>query len=474
MASPKGAGFLSNYYELLSPENFPQHNLKKKKRPEVFTGGNEGKFMILRHTTEGENLCKLSPFFIKKALDIISRDLKSVNVNRKTGTILIETKNNKQAEALLKITQLGMTGTSPCIPVKCELHPFLNTSRGVIYSRDLLDDSDEIILDGLKGQNVIEVKRIKKINEGKLINTPLMILTFNTTIIPEYVNAGYVVVPVKLYIPNPMRCKRCQGLGHTKNWCKKEPVCVICAAIEPDHPNEKECKAPIKCINCKGNHEAFRKMCPKYKDEVQIIKIKTVDRISYPEAKRKFFETVNTIFNNSSVPTFSEVTKRNIPQASTSKSTSDSNKTIQKNNASTSQLTKPTNIINTTDLSILKNNESTKPINMNNTTNQSIQKNKITTLKSITPSSMNNTTNQNVPKNFRETINKTSNENINVNNIIKMNHTETYNNNQLANVEDFDMEFNPSQSNVLDQLGEATEILYGDHFDNVVIFGSNN
>lgn len=38
-------------------------------------------------------------------------------------------------------------------------------------------------------------------------------------------------------------------------------------------------------------HESFRKICPKLVEEYEIVKIKTIDRIPYIEAKKKYAST---------------------------------------------------------------------------------------------------------------------------------------------------------------------------------------
>ena len=67
----------------------------------------------------------------------------------------------------------------------------------------------------------------------------------------------------------PLRKKReipqrqkCQGYGHTKNYCFKSPVCVKCAMnhLTPDCPTKGKIKE-VKCANCDGNHPASYKGC---------------------------------------------------------------------------------------------------------------------------------------------------------------------------------------------------------------------
>ncbi|KAG5323254.1 GAGJ protein, partial [Acromyrmex heyeri] len=55
---------------------------------------------------------------------------------------------------------------------------------------------------------------------------------------------------------------KCQGYGHTKNYCFKSPVCVKCAMnhLTLDCPTKGKIKE-VKCANCDGNHPASYKGC---------------------------------------------------------------------------------------------------------------------------------------------------------------------------------------------------------------------
>jgi len=46
---------------------------------------------------------------------------------------------------------------------------------------------------------------------------------------PQHIKAGYIRLPVELYIPNPLRCYKC---GHGSNTCRGSAVCVRCGATD--------------------------------------------------------------------------------------------------------------------------------------------------------------------------------------------------------------------------------------------------
>ena len=72
---------------------------------------------------------------------------------------------------------------------------------------------------GVKRQDVIDVRvSIKK--EGKSIETNTYIMTFNTPRIPEKIKVGYSMEKVEQFVPNPLRCYKCQKYGHQEDSCR--------------------------------------------------------------------------------------------------------------------------------------------------------------------------------------------------------------------------------------------------------------
>ena len=78
--------------------------------------------------------------------------------------------------------------------------------------------------------------------------------------LPQAIKAGYHKVDV--YVPNPLRCYKCQRYGH-------------------EHEGF-ECKETPFCCNCKGSHIASPK-------ESAICKLKVTNNISFSEARKLYF-----------------------------------------------------------------------------------------------------------------------------------------------------------------------------------------
>ncbi|XP_055928552.1 uncharacterized protein LOC129959688 [Argiope bruennichi] len=196
----------------------------------------------------------------------------------RSGDLLVEVNSRKQAQQIQKIKNLAT------IPVTVNPHQSLNTSKGVITCGELLNVPLEVITAEMKPQGVTNVRRITLRRDGELLETKHHILTFNTPKLPEFAYAGYIRLPVRPYIPNPLRCFHCQRFGHSKMNCRGSLTCARCAGKGHD---SQECSAQEKCVNCSGNHPSYSRSCPRWILEKQITTVKFKEDITYPEARRK-------------------------------------------------------------------------------------------------------------------------------------------------------------------------------------------
>ena len=71
-------------------------------------------------------------------------------------------------------------------------------------------------------------------------------------------------------VDNVSQCFRCFSFEHVVNQCQRDhPLCSICA----EEHNFRECpnkndKSKTKCVNCRGQHIAIAKSCPKRKEKI--------------------------------------------------------------------------------------------------------------------------------------------------------------------------------------------------------------
>ena len=273
---------MKHYYTNIASQNPSLTDIRKRTRTDILTTNFDSaqicswpRFLLIKGTDPERPLCKLSPFAVNKAIvSILGSD--PLNMKKlRNGNILVELEKENQSTKLLKISQLSLT-IDNVIPVDVSPHNSLNTKKGVIRCPDIKDCTDEEILDGLKDEGVIKLERITVFRDGQRKPTGTFILTFQTQVLPKFMKVGYYRVSVSQFIPNPIRCFKCQRYGHTKFHCRKNEVCNKCG--QEDHTDHVECKNQAKCVNCQGNYASNDRSYPRWKEEKEIQKNKSRKR----------------------------------------------------------------------------------------------------------------------------------------------------------------------------------------------------
>ena len=160
----------------------------------------------------------------------------------------------------------------------------MNTCKGIIRCPEVKRINDEELLRELSiKNNVTDVRRFKRRVDGQLVPTDTILLTFGTPQLPKKVLVAYMSKRVEAFIPNPLRCFRCQRFGHSQRTCQGIRRCGRCS--ETDHDDEI-CQNETHCANCGGEHLSRDKTCPIWKKEYEIQKKKVLEGISFKEARR--------------------------------------------------------------------------------------------------------------------------------------------------------------------------------------------
>ena len=127
-------------------------------------------------------------------------------------------------------------------------------------------------------------RRIVKWTSGQQVKTGSVVLSYPETL-PEFVYIGFLRYKVKPYIPQPIRCNKCQGFGHIAAHCKRQVRCVRCGKGHClDECPVKDDLTKAVCVNCKGQHSAAFKGCTKYQEVSKALKVSVVDKVSYRDA----------------------------------------------------------------------------------------------------------------------------------------------------------------------------------------------
>ncbi|GBN04960.1 hypothetical protein AVEN_183224-1 [Araneus ventricosus] len=282
-------------------------------------------------------LSMVSPFLVEKAITGSVGHVKSTKI--RSGDLLVEVESPKQAKEISRIKALST------IPVIVKPHATLNSSKGVISCGELLNESEEKITEELKSQGVIHVRRITIRRDGQLLNTKHPILTFDSNKLPEHIKAGYMRLSVRTYIPNPLRCFKCQRFGHSKTSCRGTLTCARCAEVGHE---STDCTRTEKCVNCKGEHTSFSRNCFAWKQENEIITTKIKKQISYQEARTLVKSQTPTPGNS-----YVSVAKKSISAPSAERNKDIATVSISKPSDSTTRSSPPiTNSLNSSSPSV--------------------------------------------------------------------------------------------------------------------------
>ncbi|XP_046685330.1 uncharacterized protein LOC124371062 [Homalodisca vitripennis] len=264
-----------------SPDSMQEEDSKQRRidQNDEAYATNTPLFLVFKSRDEKNPLSKASPFLINKTIVGAGGQPNSIKKLR-DGTVLVEAVDSKQSKQLLK-----MTSFFDQFQVVVQPHGTLNSSKGIVFSRELLECNLDEVKEQLKPSFVTDVVRITRMEGTNQIATTGHILTFNLPHPPETIKAGYLVLSVRPYFRNPQRCFRCQKFGHSSKVCQNKELCVQCG--KEDH-NKKTCNIEPFCVNCKGKHSAASRNCKIYLEEKEVINIATVNKLSFVDARKEY------------------------------------------------------------------------------------------------------------------------------------------------------------------------------------------
>lgn len=241
----------------------------------------------VRENETGTNELRLpEPFTIGASVQMVlgEKDSRKVVASRegRGSRYLLRTNLRSIIDKLTAMTEL-CDGTE----IEIFLHPTLNTVQGIVYEKDSIHTDEAVVAENLNSQGVRAVRRIKKRVNGELRNTPLLVLSFQGTVLPDHVYFGLLRIPVKTYYPSPLLCFNCGTYGHPRKSCQQPGICMRCS--RPLHVADGEqCNNSPHCMHCQNEHSVTSRDCPKYKEEDKIIHMKVDQCISFAEARRRY------------------------------------------------------------------------------------------------------------------------------------------------------------------------------------------
>ena len=233
------------------------------------------RWFVSQSVNQEQPLSKLSPFLIYKAIKTAIGTVKDIKCLR--SDLIIQVTTASQSRTVNKLGNLAGW------PVTTSPHRTLNTCKGVIKCALLTDCYRDGMLKELEPQGVTDIVNISvKDDSGGSRNTNTFIITFRTPTTPQPITVGYLRVPVSIYIPDPVRCYKCQKFGHGKT-PEEEGRRAKCG--QTGHRSD-QCTIQTKCANCSGDHSSFSKDCPKWVFEKRVQQVKAERGIAFIEAHR--------------------------------------------------------------------------------------------------------------------------------------------------------------------------------------------
>lgn len=201
------------------------------------------------------------------------------------GDLFIRPRTRDQLNKLLESTSV-LDGS---IEVICTL-PNSHSSQRIIIRQVPTGDTTEEIKDALikQGYVVKNVHRFTTTRGREIIPSSTVALEFEGKAPTEILLNGLVFIPEK-QLPSPLRCKKCQKLGHTERFCDKQQVCPNCGKNHDDIPN---CSLAPHCVNCNGDHASSSPNCPKFLQQRTIARTATKKGISIHEARDQSYSEV--------------------------------------------------------------------------------------------------------------------------------------------------------------------------------------
>jgi len=181
-------------------------------------------------------------------------------------------------------------------------------SRGVIYNVPLDISTDDLVA-CLASQGVKFVKRFrfKSSDSSELKDSKSVLLQFYTADLPGEVKIGYLFFRVKRYVPRPSRCSSATAMG--MSLVIAEVNCTAQFAVA--NISIASAALLLKYPSCRGGHSANDKICPRYKRETEILKLKT-EKLSYADACKAQNCQKSSVPNMVSQSTFPPLPKKTV------------------------------------------------------------------------------------------------------------------------------------------------------------------
>lgn len=232
-------------------------------------------YKVILKFKEGE---RISPVALSAAIKKTIGEVTMAKTLR-DGSLLLVCVNEEQRRKAMRVPKIGNITVA-----ERKVVGDVQVSRGVITGIPVGEDLGKL-KQSITGCEVQTLKRLMRTVEGQRVESLSLLVEFKGLVLPDRVFVGCMSYPVRLYVPPPLRCYKCQRYGHVAAVCRGNQRCPKCGG---DHRFE-ECKSSgtNKCCNCGGDHAVTFGGCEVRKRAVQIQQVKSANNITYAEAVKK-------------------------------------------------------------------------------------------------------------------------------------------------------------------------------------------
>ncbi|KAI5698645.1 hypothetical protein M8J75_009871 [Diaphorina citri] len=168
--------------------------------------------------------------------------------------------------------------------------PSLYMQRSAIIRDVDLDIDDKMFMENVDTGNykILNIRRLNRrsLMDGKVSYIPsrTIKIDFSGQDLPAFIYLWYTKLKCEPYMQRPMQCFSCYKFGHITKNCRSVKLCKSCFQPSGD---EHQCDTTtIKCINCKGNHNANSKSCPEFERQKRIKELMSTRNLCFPEASQ--------------------------------------------------------------------------------------------------------------------------------------------------------------------------------------------
>ena len=207
------------------------------------------------------------------------------------SSIKVTCKTEQQAQSLLQITSLLGHGVTVTVPRRLMgrangqqggVEPD-RLVRGVIKRVPPFVTTEQVA----KDTGAVWAHRIEKLVGGTKRATRAVVVAFKSQL-PTTVSVGLNEFKVHVYVPQPLRCIKCQRFGHKAAQCgETTPTCPRCSGAHIVGSCTVSDAIGRKCANCGENHSAAYRGCKRFQQVNKTLTVSARQNMSYADAAKQ-------------------------------------------------------------------------------------------------------------------------------------------------------------------------------------------